>query len=409
MMGLQATSGKRKLEGGGAGCMDFEMDLGESPNKLSRMEASWWTIEDHHFISSSGSSSPTNSTYFDLEITTPACLQSAASDSSHLTSTTSSTGGASPASTAQSVSSQSPSQQQQQQYYQQRPTTYQQQQQQAVNQQQLFRWHYEPPTIRREENGKSYLELGSSSYRATASLGHPVPGAQAAPTTERCCEGTRASWCRRGRTCYKQSRLAVVNISMCKLARYRQFPDPSLHRSVLICNTLRYLEREMERDRSPPPTSVDASTAGHQQSPGSTGTTTRTTTTPPTHSHTHLSPPPMQLQAPEQGRLTPFPMSSNALGDTDVDSGLGDSDDGRSINWGSVLSLSSQSPLDPLNNNELLDVDIGPEFELDFMPSWKPLAPAASPVTDDSGHHEHDGSAASSPARSLESAAGSAA
>lgn len=78
-----------------------------------------------------------------------------------------------------------------------------------------------------------------------------------------------------------------------------------------------------------------------------------------------------QLQPPEQGRLTPFPMPPTSSNETDADSGIGDSDDSRSINWGSVLSLSSQSPLDPLNNNELLDVDIGPDLDLDFMPGWK--------------------------------------
>ncbi|KAF3419914.1 hypothetical protein E2986_12022 [Frieseomelitta varia] len=199
MMGLQATAGKRKLEGG-VGCMEFDMDMGESPSKLGRVEGSWWAMEDS----------------------------------------------------------------------------------------------YTPP------------------YRAN----------------ERCCEGSRSSWCRRGRACYRQRRLAVLNISMCKLARYRQFPDPSLHRSVLICNTLRHLEREMERDRSPPPMEP-------------------------------VIPAPIaQLQPPEQGRLTPFPMPPTSSNETDADSGIGDSDDSRSINWGSVLSLSSQSPLDPLNNNELLDVDI---------------------------------------------------
>ncbi|KAI4486900.1 hypothetical protein M0802_012219 [Mischocyttarus mexicanus] len=71
-----------------------------------------------------------------------------------------------------------------------------------------------------------------------------------------------------------------------------------------------YLEREMERDRSPPPMEP-------------------------------VIPAPMaQLQPPEQGRLTPFPMPPTSSGETDADSGIGDSDDSRSINWGSVLSLS---------------------------------------------------------------------
>ncbi|XP_001119836.2 uncharacterized protein LOC724450 [Apis mellifera] len=335
MMGLQATAGKRKLEGG-VGCMEFDMDMGESPSKLGRVEGSWWAMEDSY----TPPLSQTPASYYDMEVSPP-CLQ---------------TNPCQPTST-------SPQQQQQQQQHQ----TAQQQQQQSSTPtsapppstvahlhhhpqhyyhhqrgptspvgnngySQLSRpqpqWgaphHYEPPTIRREENGKSYLELGSS-YRAN----------------DRCCEGSRSSWCRRGRACYRQRRLAVLNISMCKLARYRQFPDPSLHRSVLICNTLRHLEREMERDRSPPPMEP-------------------------------VIPAPIaQLQPPEQGRLTPFPMPPTSSNETDVDSGIGDSDDSRSINWGSVLSLSSQSPLDPLNNNELLDVDIGPDLDLDFMPGWK--------------------------------------
>ncbi|TGZ39345.1 Uncharacterized protein DBV15_09812 [Temnothorax longispinosus] len=212
MMGLQATAGKRKLEGG-VGCMEFHMDLGESPSKLGRVDGSWWAMDDSY----GPSLNQTSTSYYEMEL--------------------------------------------------------------------------------------------GSSYRAN----------------ERCCEGSKSSWCRRGRACYRQRRLAVLNISMCKLARYRQFPDPSLHRSVLICNTLRHLEREMERDRSPPPMEP-------------------------------VVPAPIaQLQPPEQGRLTPFPVSPTSSGETDVDSGIGDSDDSRSINWGSVLSLSSQSPLDPLNNNELLD------------------------------------------------------
>ncbi|XP_014210178.1 uncharacterized protein LOC106640603 isoform X2 [Copidosoma floridanum] len=368
MMGLQATSGKRKLEGGVVGCMDFDMELGESPSKVGRVEASWWAMDDGY-----SASSPTAS-YYDMEVAAPSCLQSSTScqlngSSGPTLPTNSAPSPSSPA--QQSAHSTGPqpgtpphhnhhhhhqSHHQQptsQQHYYPRPGTPQvyttptqpSPQQQQVTQQQLSRsqqqpgqWghhaaaphHYEPPTIRREENGKSYLELGSS-YRAN----------------ERCCEGSRSSWCRRGRACYRQRRNAVWSISMVKLSRFRQFPDPSLHRSVLICNTLRYLEREMERDRSPPPVEPVMP----------------------------MMPMMTQLQPPEQGRLTPFPVhqlsSSMSVSETDVDSGIGDNDDSRSINWGSVLSLSSQSPLDPLNNNELLDVDIGPELDLDFMPGWK--------------------------------------
>lgn len=328
MMGLQATAGKRKLEGN-VGCMDFDVEIGESPSKLGRVEGSWWAMEDGNYNGSSSPSSLSQSptSYYEMDVTAP-CLQSAT--------------------TCQSSSSPPPpppTPLHHQHYYQTRNNggnngynsnnnnNNHNHHQQLSRPQQWGGNHYDPPTIRRDENGKSYLELGSS-YRAN----------------ERCCEGSRTSWCRRGRACYRQRRLAVLNISMCKLTRYRQFPDPSLHRSVLICNTLRHLEREMERDRSPPPPMEPVAAPA----------------------------PIAQLQQPEQGRLTPFPMPPSSSGETDVDSGIGDSDDSRSINWGSVLSLSSQSPLDPLNNNELLDVDIGPDLDLDFMPSWKQLTPLQS-------------------------------
>lgn len=298
MMGLQATAGKRKLEGS-VGCTEFDMDMGESPSKLGRVEGSWWAMEDGY----TPPLSQTPPSYYEMEISSP-CLQG---------------------NPCQPAPSPPPAQLHHPQHYYRGPAAGNNGYNQLSRPQPQWGTphHYEPPTIRREENGKSYLELGSS-YRAN----------------ERCCEGSRTSWCRRGRACYRQRRLAVLNISMCKLARYRQFPDPSLHRSVLICNTLRHLEREMERDRSPPPMEP-------------------------------VIPAPIaQLQPPEQGRLTPFPLPPTSSGETDADSGIGDSDDSRSINWGSVLSLSSQSPLDPLNNNELLDVDIGPDLE-DFMPGWK--------------------------------------
>lgn len=73
-------------------------------------------------------------------------------------------------------------------------------------QQHHWQW-YQPPqqqTIRRAENGKSYLELGASP---------PQPALQA---RQRCCDG-RTRWCHV--PCYRQRRLAVLNMSMCKLAR----------------------------------------------------------------------------------------------------------------------------------------------------------------------------------------------
>lgn len=200
--------------------------------------------------------------------------------------------------------------------------------------------YYSPPaqqTIRCDENGKSYLELGS-----------------APPARTRCCDG-RTRWC--NVPCYRQRRLAVLNLSMCKLARYRQCSDPSLRRSVLICNTLRHIEREMESEGNqqpcapppppepcyspfpdcPPPSRPAPVPVSNMSEPQPVAVT-------PHYEHN------LREFATPSGRITPFPASNSA---TDADSGIGDDDAGRGINWGSVLSLTSQTDLEPLNNNEL--------------------------------------------------------
>ncbi|KAL0269480.1 UNVERIFIED_CONTAM: hypothetical protein PYX00_007193 [Menopon gallinae] len=250
-------------------------------------------------------------------------------------------------------------------------------------------WGYPscPPqqTIRCEENGKSYLELGPS----------PTSARNRTPSgLDKCCDAERTSWCRRApeTSCYRQRRLAVFNLSMCKLGRYRQFTDPSLLRSVLICNTLRYIEREMEQEGC-----FYGGLSGH-------ATCAPPPPLPPVPSPAEVDPtfpPPQFLEVPDitpsassyragpefyeqSGRATPFPLLSGVC---DADSGMGDDENARSINWGSVLSLSSQSDLDPMNNNELYSdsgasassasaQDIGHEFD-DFLPNWK-LTPVSA-------------------------------
>ncbi|KAK7872007.1 hypothetical protein R5R35_004522 [Gryllus longicercus] len=276
-------------------------------------------------------------------------------------------------------------------------------------------------TIRCDENGKSYLDLGSSSARyVNSAVSNNNSGAS--PDVQKCCDGSRTSWCNQGpnAACYRQRRLAVLNISMCKLGRYRQFPDPSLHRSVLICNTLRYIEREMEQEgfffnnansaiQTPPPPvpppaptphpPIEPEPSYHSQFPEVPAPNMSYSS-----SHYRLASPVNEIVPPYEqnlrelsssGRATPFPGVSHSS-NYDTDSGMGDEESGRGINWGSVLSLSSQSDLDPLNNNELYpsspshsssssmglgpsdnnslgllgDMDLGHEFD-DFLPSWK--------------------------------------
>lgn len=64
------------------------------------------------------------------------------------------------------------------------------------------------------------------------------------------------------------------------------------------------------------------------------------------------------------GRATPFPSQMQ-----DTDSGIGDDETTKPINWGSVLSLSSQTDLESLNNNELY-AELGLSSSSDAV-EWK--------------------------------------
>lgn len=152
----------------------------------------------------------------------------------------------------------------------------------------------------RAENGKSYLELGGAAARA-------------------CCDGRAAGRCA-SRRCYRERRLKMMNLCALKLARFRQTADPSLRRSVLVCNTLRGIEREMERE------SAEETPAPFEAACVATAARCEV----------------LSARDPAAGRTTPFP----APPPPDRDSGYGDEEQ-RTIDWGSVLSLSSRSALDP--------------------------------------------------------------
>uniref|UniRef100_A0A1B0CG96 Protein rp20-26 oh-glycosylation sites n=1 Tax=Lutzomyia longipalpis TaxID=7200 RepID=A0A1B0CG96_LUTLO len=262
--------------------------------------------------------------------------------------------------------------------------------------------YYTPPeatspqqTIRCAENGKSYLELGSASYSSNNGMSNTRCG------IKRCCDG-RNNWCN-SKQCYKERRLKMMNLSMFKLSRFRQVSEQSLYRSVLICNTLKCIEREMEMESKELGMHQHHVTSPHHNhhhhmhhpqpplpQPPHPAEYHPQYRTPTVHHGNHASPeihyggpeaPPSSFQVPyngraatpappslpfndslppydhhplrdaahSSGRATPFPTA----GLPDTDSGYGDEDCTRPINWGSVLSLSSQSALDPLNNNDL--------------------------------------------------------
>lgn len=286
-------------------------------------------------------------------------------------------------------------------------------------------------TIRCAENGKSYFELGSSSYCGPNRL---CGGPNGIGMMRNCCEGRNNLWCTT-KQCYKEKRLKMMNLSMFKLARFRQASDQSLYRSVLICNTLKSLEKEIElenqiyhqrmshhrqhilqqnqsnieflqsfprqqqqqQQQTLPETNKQTNSNNNSSNSNlnegsmincinnnsnSNGSNNNLSTCNGSFSQPYLNnciinripsfnePMPIYehhpLKDPSSGRATPFPspqpvisqLASNST--SDADSAFGDVDDvdsssTRSIDWGSVLSLSSQSALDPLSmsNNDI--------------------------------------------------------
>jgi hypothetical protein len=281
-------------------------------------------------------------------------------------------------------------------------------------------------TIRCAENGKSYFELGSSSSYCTSnrSCNNGIG------MLKNCCEGRNNLWCTT-KQCYKEKRLKMMNLSMFKLARFRQASDQSLYRSVLICNTLKSLEKEIELENqifhqrmqqhrqaaihnqnqlsSTPQQNIEYVNQAYpsrslncsetkQNSVGnnnlsnersminncslnacnssfsqpynnSTTSNNCISNRIPTFNEAMPIYEHHPLKDPSSGRATPFPStlsppgtsqsasnSSSVNSTNDTDSAFGDVDDvdcnsTKPIDWGSVLSLSSQSALDPLSND----------------------------------------------------------
>ncbi|XP_064484965.1 SERTA domain-containing protein 2-like isoform X2 [Ornithodoros turicata] len=132
---------------------------------------------------------------------------------------------------------------------------------------------------------------------------------------------------------YTRRRHAIFNLSLCKLSRFRQAPDPSLLRSVLVCNTLRALERDylpsmmaaapVQRPQSSPPLLHYTAASYHPYDC-------------PAH-----QPAEYQVGDPDNGRLTPFVRC-------DPGPVLWSEDDRLpSLNWSSVLNFGNPSPPPP--------------------------------------------------------------
>ncbi|XP_054738612.1 uncharacterized protein LOC129244790 isoform X1 [Anastrepha obliqua] len=165
-------------------------------------------------------------------------------------------------------------------------------------------------TIRCAENGKSYLELGCSSpapnvssINTAAVVPPPTFGnlhvaaatLDARHPLKRCCDG-RGTWCNTNKNCYKELRLKIRNLSMFKLSRFRQVSEQSLYRSVLICNTLKRIDREIETEAKEMHQAAAQAAAAQQHQ-------YHQHLHPPHHLQHHLvgpQQPPQQLLVPQQ-------------------------------------------------------------------------------------------------------------
>ncbi|CAG0920283.1 unnamed protein product [Notodromas monacha] len=132
---------------------------------------------------------------------------------------------------------------------------HQQQQNNHQQQQQNHHHHHQQTTNKRfEEGGKSYLELGSCNFRPTPppqpvvappppTPPPPPPQPQHQLSVVPLRVEPRPAPPSHRQSPYSHQRLIVLNMSMCKLNKYL-----SLHKSVLICNTMRSIEKEMEQE-----------------------------------------------------------------------------------------------------------------------------------------------------------------
>merc|ERR1711936_1278129 len=222
------------------------------------------------------------------------------------------------------------------------------------------------PRIECDENGKPYLQLGTFNHHLPVTpviqpkpttltprrpvqpfRAQPPPPARPPNPTPPCDHS--ACLARRNSPCYRQQRSRMLNVSLHKLHMARQRTDSNLRRSVLICNMLRHIEEESDIEaREQEANSYVAQSPNPYRDSG--------------YSSDSFEPPLKDFNS--AFRQTPLPMVS-----TEADTG---------INWSSVLSLSSQSDLDPLNNNS-------------FSESWAP-GPASQEISDqiDLSQHSFD-------------------
>ena len=234
------------------------------------------------------------------------------------------------------------------------------------------------PRIECDENGKSYLQLGTFNHHLPVTpvlqpkpttltprrpVFRPAPPPPARPPNPTPPCDHSACLTRRVSPCYRQQRSRMLNVSLHKLHIARQRTDSNLRRSVLICNMLRHIEEESDLEAR----EQEATFSQHHHQPDQAEQPywTNLNSPAPANSYVAQSPAPYRDQHGYNSstesfepplkdfnsafRQTPLP---GLGGHPEVESGV---EEDRGINWSSVLSLSSQSDLDPLNNNSFSD------------------------------------------------------
>ena len=211
-----------------------------------------------------------------------------------------------------------------------------------------------------DENGKSYLQLGTMNHHIPVTPvlqpkptilvpRRPIPASRPAPlhrppNPTPPCEHAHMSPPRGCfASCYRQKRSDMLSLSLHKLHMARQRSDSSLRRSVLICNMLRYIEEESNCEQR------QHEAAYHQEqepeqpywSPAQQSFVPPPTPNPYRENNTFNS---ESFEAP----LKDF---NSAFRQTQLSHSESEGEEEREINWSSVLSLTSQNELDPMNNN----------------------------------------------------------
>lgn len=96
---------------------------------------------------------------------------------------------------------------------------------------------------------KSLLQCKSSSLSSSVPLGpshsSPTVACNVTSASDKSSHCNSISW---QHLSSSEIRQIVFNVSMCKLSRYRQTADPDLFKSVLICTTLKRLQRDLESE-----------------------------------------------------------------------------------------------------------------------------------------------------------------